>query len=99
MNTKDEIIEFLRQNRKLLSEQYHISKIGLFGSFARDEQAADSDVDLLVEMEDGTQNMHDLKDSLKKYLSGSFGRSVDIARAKYLKPYVKEQILKDAVYV
>jgi predicted nucleotidyltransferase len=43
--------------------------------------------------------MHDLKDSLKKYLSDSLGRSVDIAREKYLKPYAREQILRDAVYV
>ncbi len=43
MNTKNEVIEFLRQNRELLTERYHISKIGLFGSFARDEQTANSD--------------------------------------------------------
>jgi hypothetical protein len=99
MNTRNEIIEFLKTNRQLLSTKYHVTKIGLFGSFARNEQNSDSDVDLLIELEDGTKNIYDLKNSLKEYLSESFERSVDIAREKYLKPYAKEQILKDTLYV
>ncbi len=99
MKTKNEIIDFLRQNRNILSEQYHISKIGLFGSFARDEQRLGSDVDLLIEMDDDVCGVHDLKESLRKYLSDSFGVGVDIAREKYLKPYAKEQIMRDVVYV
>lgn len=35
---KEEIIEFLKQNRGLLSQRYHVARIGLFGSFARGEQ-------------------------------------------------------------
>ena len=99
MNTKEEIIEFLKQNRQLLSERYHVSKIGIFGSFARGEQTPASDVDLLVDLDDGASSIHDLKSALKSFLSASFGREVDIAREKYLKPYAKEYILKDAVYV
>ncbi|NOQ29937.1 MAG: hypothetical protein GQ570_02315 [Helicobacteraceae bacterium] len=99
MNTKNEILEFLQNNRKYLLEQYHITKIGLFGSFARNEQKDSSDVDLLIELEEGTKNIYDLKSSLRDYLSKSFDRSVDIANSKYLKPYAKEQILKDTLYV
>ena len=99
MNTKEEIIEFLKNNKALLKDKYHITQIGLFGSFARNEQKANSDVDLLIEIEDGTENIYDLKNSLRKFLSNSFERGVDIARSKYLKPYAKEQILKDILYV
>ncbi|MFA5215586.1 nucleotidyltransferase family protein [Sulfuricurvum sp.] len=99
MNTQYEIVDFLQNNRKLLLEKYHVTKIGLFGSFARNEQQENSDVDLLIELEEGTQNIYDLKDSLKQFLSLSFNRSVDIAREKYLKPYAREQILKDTLYV
>jgi len=99
MNTQNEIINFLQNNRKLLLEKYHVTTIGLFGSFARNEQKESSDVDLLIELEDGVQNIYDLKKSLKQFLSSSFNRSVDIAREKYLKPYAKEQILKDTLYV
>jgi predicted nucleotidyltransferase len=53
----------------------------------------------LIELEEGTQNIYDVKDSLKQFLSTSFNRSVDIAREKYLKPYARELILKDTLYV
>ena len=99
MNTKEEIIEFLKQNRQLLSDQSHVSKIGLFGSFARGEQTPSSDVDLLVDLDDNISGVYDLKNALRGFLSASFGRDVDIAREKYLKPYAKEYILKDTLYV
>ena len=99
MNTKEEIIEFLKQNRQLLSERYHVSRIGLFGSFARGEQTTVSDVDLLIDLDDDVSSVYDLKSALKSFLSTSFGRDVDIAREKYLKPYAREYILKDAIYV
>ena len=99
MNNKKEILDFLQINHKYIAETYHITKLGLFGSFARDEQTKNSDVDLLIEIEDGTKNIHDLKVSLNNYLSKAFNRSVDLAREKYLKPYAKEAILKDTIYV
>jgi len=99
MNTKQEILDFLKSNESYIKKHYSLTKIGLFGSFARDEQRADSDVDLLIEIEKGTQNIHDLKTSLSKYLTEAFDRNVDIARKKYLKPYSKNEILKDTIYV
>jgi len=99
MNTKKEILDFLQINHQYIVEKYHIKKLGLFGSFARDEQTSESDVDVLIEIEDGTKNIHDLKASLNAYLSKAFNRSVDLAREKYLKPYAKEDILKDTIYV
>lgn len=99
MAGKDEIILFLQQHKPLLLERFHVSKIGLFGSFVRNEQTEQSDVDILFEFEEGTQNVYDLKQSLRDYLSDAFDRSVDLAREKYLKPYAKEAILKDATYV
>ncbi|MGE4398166.1 MAG: nucleotidyltransferase family protein [Campylobacterales bacterium] len=99
MNTKEEIIEFLKQNRGLLSQRYHVARIGLFGSFARGEQTERSDVDLLVDLDESAVDVYDTKNALKSFLSASFGRDVDIAREKYLKPYAKELILKDALYV
>jgi len=99
MNTKDEILTFLQQNKSYLQERFHITKIGLFGSFARDEQTPTSDVDLLIEMDKNVQNLHDTKEALKIFLSHSFHRNVDVAREKYLKPYAKEKILNDTIYV
>ncbi len=99
MDNKKEILDFLQNNHQHIIEKYHITKLGLFGSFARDEQTKDSDVDLLIEIEDGIKNIHDLKISLNSYLSKAFDRSVDLAREKYLKPYARKFILKDTIYV
>jgi len=99
MNTRDEIVAFLKENRQLLLSQYRVTRTGLFGSFARNEQDSSSDVDMLIELEDDTKNINNLKNSLKIYLSDAFERSVDLAREKYLKTYAKEQILKDTLYV
>lgn len=99
MNSKEEILDFLHKNYATITRKYHLTKLGVFGSFARNEQHINSDVDIIIEIEEGTKNIHDLKSSLHTYLSKSFERSVDIAREKYLKPYVKEFILKDAIFV
>ena len=70
-----------------------------YKKYVKIKQTINSDVDLLIEIEDGTKNIHDLKVSLNNYLSKAFDRTVDIAREKYLKSYAKESILKDTIYV
>lgn len=99
MNNKSEILDFLRSNRQYLLNHFHVTKVALFGSFARDEANEKSDIDLLIELEKDTVNIYELKNELKYYLSKAFNRPVDLAREKYLKPYAKEHILKDAIYV
>lgn len=46
---KSEVIRILKRQRKELEEHFNVSSLSLFGSVARDEASADSDVDLLVE--------------------------------------------------
>lgn len=89
---------FLAQNKNLFRDKYHIIRIGLFGSYARDEQNIDSDIDLLVEFEDNTQDLYDLKLQLKDFFLKSLGIEIDICREKYIKPRIKKQILKETVY-
>ena len=99
MNKKQEILDFLQSNKSYIQQHFSLTRVGLFGSFARDEQTDKSDVDILIEIEKNTKNIHDLKISLSEYLSEAFGRNVDLAREKYLKPYAKDEILKDTIYV
>ena len=47
--SKDEIIEKISNEKQHLSEKYHVSEIGLFGSYARGEQKNRSDIDILIE--------------------------------------------------
>jgi len=99
MIRKEDISDFIRQNRLWLKEHFHIEKIAIFGSFVRDEQTDNSDIDLLIELEDNTPDIYGKKEELRKYFRNKFNRNVDIAREKYLKSYVKHQILQESVYV
>ena len=98
MKTKDQILMFLAQNKKLFRDEFHIIRIGLFGSYARGEQNIVSDIDLLVEFEDNTQELYDLKIQLKDFFLKTLGIEIDICREKYIKPRIKKQILKETVY-
>jgi predicted nucleotidyltransferase len=82
----------------MLREKYHITRIGLFGSYARGEQKDSSDIDLLVEFEENTQNLYDLKIQIKEFFKNKFGTETDICREKYIKPRIKKSILKETVY-
>lgn len=99
MNTKKEILHFLREHKHELLSDYNLSKIGLFGSFSRGEATNESDVDIIIDFSEGTHDVYTLKTSLKAYLVKHFNRSVDLAREKYLNPYAKKQILQDTIYV
>jgi predicted nucleotidyltransferase len=98
MTTRDQILSFISQNNKLLRERFHVTRIGLFGSYARGEQKDTSDIDLLVEFEDNTQDLYDLKLQLKAFFKDKFGIETDICREKYIKPRIKRSILKETVY-
>jgi len=50
MQTRDNIISFLKENKQIIQEKYDVEKIALFGSFARDEASKDSDIDIIVDM-------------------------------------------------
>jgi len=98
MKTKDQILTFLSQNKKLFRDKFHIVRIGLFGSYARGEQKPGSDIDLLVEFEENTQDLYDLKIQIKDFFQIQLGIEVDICREKYIKPRIKGSILKETVY-
>lgn len=98
MLTQKNILNYLSENKILFREQFHIVRIGVFGSFARNEQNADSDIDILIELEDNVSNVFDLKWTLRELLTKQFQREVDICNTKHIKPYAKEFILKDAIY-
>lgn len=98
MKTRDQILTYLAQNKNLFREKYHIVRIGFFGSYARGDQNLNSDIDLLVEFEENTQDLYDLKLQIKEFVKTSLGIEVDICREKYIKPRFKSSILKETVY-
>jgi predicted nucleotidyltransferase len=98
MMTRDQILNFLARNKSLFRDRYHIVRIRLFGSYARGDQNNSSDIDLLVEFEENTQDLFELKLQLKDFFLRKLGIEIDICREKYIKPRIKNTILKEVVY-
>lgn len=98
MLSAKEIIDFLKENKTFLKEHFHCSEIGLFGSFARNEQTDKSDIDLLVVFEPNTPDLYEVEESLKQYFKIHFNREVDICAKKWINPIFRPLVLKEAVY-
>jgi len=99
MIKREDILSFLRESKDDLFSEFQLVKIGLFGSFARNEGGEDSDIDIIVEFQPNTQNLHEKKSKIKELLRRKFNRDVDLCREKYIKPYYKTQILESLFYV
>ncbi|WP_318506142.1 nucleotidyltransferase family protein [Bacillus sp. T3] len=82
--------------KNFLQDKYGIKKLGIFGSYARNAQNAKSDVDVLIESEKalGLEFL-----SIKYYLEDNLGVRVDLATEAMISPQIKEQILKEIVYL
>jgi uncharacterized protein len=89
------VSEKLKMFKPLMKEKYLVSKIGFFGSFARNEQKDDSDLDILVEFEQpvGFEFI-----DLKYQLEDIFKRKIDLVTLEALKPQIKETILREVIY-
>jgi predicted nucleotidyltransferase len=92
------ILKYLSQNKKRFHSEYQLVKIGIFGSIARNENSSKSDIDILVEFEENTQELYEKKQNLKKEIQSTFNLHVDICREKYIKPAFRDQILSEALY-
>jgi uncharacterized protein len=77
-------------------ERYGVVKIGIFGSYARNEQTESSDIDILIELNQpiGLEFM-----SIKFFLEGELGISVDLGTEAMLKEPIREQVLKEVIYL
>ena len=90
-------IELLRNHETAIKAKYHVSKIGIFGSFARGEAKESSDVDVLVEFEKGCKTFDNFME-LKFYLEDLFARKIDLVTVEALRPQLKEDILREVSY-
>jgi len=99
MLNKQDILNYLAKNKGMFLKQFNIIKIGIFGSFARNEQTEKSDIDIIIEMPRGTDDIFEKKQLLKEMLKNNFHREIDICRERAIKPLFREMILKDTIYV
>jgi predicted nucleotidyltransferase len=96
MITKNDILNKLSDLKPILSREYAVRQIGLFGSFSDNSYTGDSDIDLLVEFERPIGWKYF---SLEIYLENIFGRKIDLVTKNALKEQIRERILNQVKYV
>lgn len=98
MTTRDIILKTLRANKLKLSK-FGIRNVGLFGSYSRNEQSSESDIDLLIDFEPEKENFdnfmaaYDLFEKLFKH------EKIEVVTKNGLSPYIGPKILNEVEYV
>lgn len=96
------VLPSLRECREELRSDFHVESLGLFGSLARGEGDSDSDVDLLVEYEEGHRDILN-HSRLEAFLEERLNRSVDLvmdsSEARHGHPRIRNNIKDDLIRV
>jgi uncharacterized protein len=97
MKTLSEIQELLKERKPYLQQQYGVKIISVFGSYVRNEQRHDSDIDILMELERPPRiTLIDLVE-LENELSDILGVKVDVALRQNLRKRIGKRILEEVV--
>jgi uncharacterized protein len=94
---RDQLQNLLKDFMAQHGADYHLQKIGFFGSYARDQATAESDVDIVF-----TTDRPNLltTSAMKQDLEVLLGRKVDVIRLhQYLSPAFRDRIEREAVYI
>jgi uncharacterized protein len=97
MKTLDDFKQILSQKKRLLREQYRVTRLGIFGSYARGEQTPESDLDILIDYEQAPTLFQLVE--LRDYLSKQVGLKVDLVTKNGLKPRMQARVLSEVVDV
>ena len=100
MPNQKNVVDILRRELPYLRNNYGIKRLGIFGSFAKQKQKSNSDIDLIVEFESPIGlNFVELAEYIEKLL----GRKVDIITNEGVKSIrvreVAEDIKRSVLYV
>lgn len=99
MKTLPEIQKILQELQPRLKEEYGVRVIGVFGSYVRNEQRADSDVDILIELDRPSKISLIGLVELEQHLSDTLGVKVDLAIRSNLKKRIGERILGEVIRI
>ncbi len=99
MLNKTEILTFLHENMESYRSMFGIDSVAVFGSFARGEQSEVSDIDILIRMAPGTENMFEKRLAFRELLAERFSRRIDVCYEQAIRPQFRSLIIKDAIYV
>ncbi len=95
MGSINEIKEIVEKNRENLYTHYHVKSISLFGSYAKQTQNSESDLDLLVEFAKPISLLKLI--ALENHLSDLLDLKVDLVPKANLRKELEENIVKEAL--
>lgn len=95
---KSSILKKLSVAAPAIRTQFGVTKIGIFGSFARGEQTKKSDVDVLVDFAQGYATLHNFV-GLADYLEALFRRKVDLLTESSLSNLIRPYIEQDVIWI
>lgn len=96
MLSRVDIENKLKEIKPILIDQFHVSEIGYFGSYANGQQTHKSDLDLIVTF---SKPIGWAFFSLEKYLEQILGLPIDLVTENALKERIKESILNQVIYI
>jgi len=97
--TKNKILNYLKNHKKEFHEQNHISTLGLYGSFARDEATLSSDIDIFYTVtKDFSMGLFELNDFIQK-MEYELKTKIDFVNLDAMNPIIKHYAKKDFIYV
>ena len=94
---RDQVLALLRASKAMLKERFVISGVALFGSFARDQAAEGSDVDVLVRFDAPPDWKRYI--GAQEYLEDLLGRPVDLATDREVRVEIRGYVQRDAIDV
>ena len=97
MKKIEQIKKILTSQKDILKNKYDVKEIGIFGSYVNGNYNEESDIDILVEFSKPIGLIKFIK--LEEYLKDMLGIKVDLVLRDGIKPALKSNILKQAVYV
>lgn len=92
-----EIQTILLDLKSRLQDYYRVATLGIFGSYARNEQHQNSDVDILIDYVKAPSLIKVIE--LRDYLSDRLNIKVDVVTVNGLRADIKEQVLSDVIYL
>ena len=92
-----EIQQTLREQKPYLKTRFGVQIVGMFGSYVRQEQSPDSDLDILIELDRPPKISLIGLVELENYLSQLLGIKVDLAIKSNLKKRIGMRILQEVV--
>jgi uncharacterized protein len=93
----DEIKNSISEKKELLRSKYKIDDIGIFGSYARGEERNNSDVDILVNFSEPIGLLKLI--NMENYLSELLGAKADVVIKSDLRDELRDQIIKETMFV